>query len=147
MIRVVPPVWFLLHAAAMVGAHFVLPGPTLVAAPWRYAGVALILAGVAVTAVAASGFFRHGTTVRPFEESTVLVTDGLHRFSRNPMYAGMAVALAGVAVVLGTSTPWFFVPVFVVLLTRLVVEPEEAVLERRFGDAYADYKRRVRRWI
>ncbi|MGH8742056.1 MAG: methyltransferase family protein, partial [Burkholderiales bacterium] len=70
-----------------------------------------------------------------------------YRFTRNPMYLGMSGALLGAAVYLGSLTPFVVVPAFMALLADRFIAPEEAFLERAFGQAYLDYKARVRRWL
>lgn len=88
-----------------------------------------------------------GTTIKPFQESKTLVTTGIFRFSRNPMYLGFALILVGAAILLGSLTPFFVIPVFVILTEKQFIISEEIMLERTFGTAFLDYKRRVRRWL
>lgn len=64
-----------------------------------------LIFGVALNISADRMFEQHKTTVKPFEESTALVTDGVFRFSRNPMYLGMVLILSGVVLLAGSTTP------------------------------------------
>ena len=80
-------------------------------------------------------------------ESTTLVTEGPYHYSRNPMYAGLALTLAGLALVLGSLSPLIVPPIFVWWITTRFIQKEEAMLEQRFGAQYLDYKQRVRRWL
>jgi protein-S-isoprenylcysteine O-methyltransferase Ste14 len=94
-------------------------------------------------------FRQHRTTVEPFDptKTSALVTDGPNALTRNPMYVGMAGVLTAHAVLRGgwlTSLP---VVGFVVLIDRVQVRPEEQALRELFGDEYADYCRRVPRWV
>ena len=112
-----------------------------------FLGGAIIIAGGTVIASSARSFWKAGTPIRPFEESSTLVITGLFRYSRNPMYVGMGGILFGLALVLGTATPFTVPPVFVVVITRRFVLHEEEALESHFGGRYTEYKSRVRRWL
>ncbi len=92
-------------------------------------------------------FKKHGTTVKPFEVSTALVTDGVFSISRHPMYLGMTLILLGIGVLLGSATPFAVVPVFTVLIDRIFIVQEEKMLEDTFGDQFRQYRKQVRRWI
>jgi protein-S-isoprenylcysteine O-methyltransferase Ste14 len=142
-----PPVYFLVALALMALLDFVVPVLPLVAVPYRQAGIA-IAALAAVPSIWAVLLFRHARTgITPFSPATALVTGGPYRFTRNPMYLGMAGALLGAAVYLGSLTPFVVVPGFMALIADRFIAPEEAMLERAFGQAYRDYKARVRRWL
>jgi protein-S-isoprenylcysteine O-methyltransferase Ste14 len=142
-----PPVWLLLHAIALGLLHWLAPGKVLIAGRMRLAGLVPLVAGAALVLYCAGLFSRAGTTIKPFQESSELVTSGPYRFSRNPIYLGMAIALCGIAIALGTLTPWILVVPFVALITARFIRPEEEMLRARFGGAYDAYTRRVRRWI
>lgn len=94
-------------------------------------------------------FRKVGTTVHPLEpnKATYLVTDGVFRFSRNPMYLGLLLLLIGWAVWLGSASPWLVPPLFVIVLTLVQIIPEERALHQRFGEEYVSYQRSVSRWI
>jgi protein-S-isoprenylcysteine O-methyltransferase Ste14 len=96
------------------------------------AGGGLILIGVAIVAAGARNFSRAATPVPSNQPVRALVTSGIHGWSRNPIYVGMFLLYAGIGLI---------------VLRYGVVAREEAYLERRFGDAYRDYKARVRRWL
>jgi len=142
-----PPTWLLASVAAMVGLHFLWPGMRLIAGPWRLLGALPMLAGLAVNVWADRLFKRAQTTVKPSETPSSFVTDGPFRFSRHPMYLGMAALLAGVAVLLGTLTPWLVAAAFVAAMDRLFIAPEEKAMRGAFGKAYEEYRRTVRRWL
>ena len=76
-----------------------------------------------------------------------VVTRGVYRWTRNPMYLGMLVVLAGWAVWLGSAAALLGLPLSVLLLNRLQIGPEERILRERFGQDYIDYQARVRRWL
>lgn len=131
----------------MAALHFTLPGPIWLFWPWKATGFLLLLYGVWLNGRSANLFNRHATTIKPFQESNALVTDGPYRLSRNPMYLGMVIILVAIAVLLGTTTPWVVVAVFGVVITLRFIVPEERALEEKFGDTYREYASRVRRWI
>ncbi len=92
-------------------------------------------------------FQAAGTSPIPWRPSSALVTDGPYRFSRNPMYVGMAFLFAGLTFALGALVALALLPVVIVVIDRYVIAREEPYLERRFGEAYNEYRTRVRRWL
>ncbi len=94
-------------------------------------------------------FRRIGTTVNPMHPQATrhLVTDGLHRYSRNPMYLGQLLLLIAWAIFLGNGLAMAFPALFGLYITRFQILPEERALAARFGDTYATYRREVRRWL
>jgi protein-S-isoprenylcysteine O-methyltransferase Ste14 len=123
---------------------FALPESALVRGA---AGGGLILVGAAIFAAAIRNFGRAETPVPTSQPVRALVTTGIHGWSRNPIYVGMFLLYAGIAV--AARSPWALVvvPLIAVTMRYGVVGREEAYLERRFGNAYRDYKTRVRRWL
>jgi protein-S-isoprenylcysteine O-methyltransferase Ste14 len=122
---------------------FQLPLGTLLAALFALAGLAVCLAAVVP-------FRRAGTTVDPTrpERASTLVTRGIFSVSRNPMYLGMLLVLAGWGLFLANWLPLLVAPpAFVLYLNRFQIAPEERALAAAFGNAYAEYASRVRRWI
>lgn len=113
---------------------------------WIISG-SLVAMGLALATVAIRNFGRAETPVPTIEPTRVLVTTGIHGWSRNPIYLGMFLIYAGIGVAARSS--WMLVLLAPLALTMRygVVAREEAYLERRFGDAYRDYKSRVRRWL
>ncbi len=111
------------------------------------AGRGLILIGVVIMAAGARNFSRAGTPVPSNQPVRALVTTGIHGRSRNPIYVGMLLLYAGIG--MAARSPWVLILALplVIILRYGVVSREETYLERRFGDAYRDYKARVRRWL
>lgn len=144
---ILPPFYLLGGLAAMLVLHFFLPGLRVIPMPWAMAGTFLMVAGLALTITGAQTFHRVETPVRPFEESTTLVTHGPFRLSRNPMYLGMFTALVGTAALLGTLTPWVVPPVFAAVIHHFFIVPEEKLMEQTFGNEYRSYRSRVGRWF
>jgi protein-S-isoprenylcysteine O-methyltransferase Ste14 len=107
------------------------------------------VAGGAITFAGAAALRAAGTTLLPMapQRAAVLVTTGIFRWSRNPMYVGLTVALLGWAAFLSALWPLLGPVIFVLYIDRFQIRPEERVLAERFGAEYADYARRVRRWL
>jgi len=145
--RLIPPVVLFGSIVLMLVLHWLMPGGRWLEAPWTLAGVVIIGLGATLTYTGHGQFTARGTSVKHHEPTTVLVTDGVFRLSRNPMYVGLTTILLGIAVGLGTLTPVFVVHLFPVWLTRRIIPREEATLEQQFGEEYRAYKARVRRWL
>ena len=148
-LRIPPPIWLLLFASLMWVLDRVAPIAALLEPPVNRAGWILVAAGAAIIATGMLQFRQARTTFNPHTpaKSSSLVSSGVFGYSRNPMYLGLSIALCGWAVVLGSLGPWVALPLFVLVITRLQIEPEEAVLATLFGAAYADYCARVGRWF
>ena len=145
--RILPPVYFFAALLVMAALHFGLPITRIIPTPFRYVGLLPLVAGIVSTLWAAIFFGKVGTPVKPFETSTVLVTTGLYRFTRNPMYLGLVLALAGAAILFGTLSPLLVIPIFIWHIRRRFILREEVFLEKLFGQAYRSYKANVRRWL
>jgi protein-S-isoprenylcysteine O-methyltransferase Ste14 len=145
--KLVPPAWLLLTLLAMTALHVLLPVDRLVPAPWHWTGLLLVAAGLTVMVQGAGLFRRAGTPLRPFQRSTSLVTHGIYRYTRNPMYLGMVVLLIGAAVLFASLSVWLPVLLFFLIIEHGFVRAEEPFLEELFGDEYRRYRERVRRWL
>jgi len=147
--RIPPPLVVVLIGAAMAVTAWFTPALEI-GSNVRFAvgGIAIAL-GALVAVQGAWMFRRNKTTINPvdLESASALVTSGVFRFSRNPMYVGFTAMLVGWAVCL--AAPWALVgPVAFVLFTnRFQIIPEERVMRDKFGQAYDDYQAQVRRWI
>ena len=145
--RILPPVYFLGAIVLIALLHWLAPVVRFDLPIARVIGGLLVAGGLFFTVWGAGLFQRHGTAIKPFERSQVLVTEGPYRVSRNPMYAGLVVVLVGLVLLLQSLSPVVAPIVFAWLLHRRFVQPEERMLEERFGEAYTEYRRRVRRWL
>lgn len=149
-LKIPPPLVAAAVAGAMVVAASLLP-PVLALPPGVRMGAALVLAGVgAGFDVAALRAFRKAqTTVNPLapQRSTSVVTTGVYRITRNPMYLGLALIMLGLAVYLASLWALLGPVVFVAFITRFQIQPEERALAARFGAGYTAYCARVRRWL
>lgn len=110
---------------------------------------ALAVLGLLLNLLPKFAFGRAGTTVNPLRPvaSRALVTTGLHRLSRNPMYLGHALLLAAWACWLQHPLALVGVPFYMAYVTRYQIVPEERALAGLFGERYAAYRMRVRRWL
>ncbi len=145
--RPLPPAVLLAFLLLMVILHLTLPGPRVVAFPFTFLGVLLLLAGVALNLAADEALKRAATTVKPFQESAALVTGGPFSVSRHPMYLGMVLGLLGVAILMGSLAPLLLVPLFALVVQREFIRVEERMLDARFARAWQAYKAKVRPWI
>lgn len=145
--QLLPPVLVLITLAAIIALGIVAPGPTLIDYPYSLAGIALAAAGFILSFAGARQFARVGTNIRTFDEPGTLVTSGLFRLSRNPMYLGFVILLFGTAVVVGAATPFLLVALFAIITDRWYIAYEERAMARRFGADYAGYAARTRRWL
>jgi hypothetical protein len=98
MTKVLPPVYFLAAIALTVAAHFLFPVAVFIPYAWRFVGLLPVAAGIALNIAADHQLKRFNTTVKPFERSNALITEGIFRWSRNPMYLGMVLIVGGIAV-------------------------------------------------
>jgi protein-S-isoprenylcysteine O-methyltransferase Ste14 len=145
-----PPLLFLgalllgFGADRLLPLDFVVPGDAL--ARWTIGGVVIVV-GVALMVTGIRAFQRASTPVPTNQATRALVTSGIHGWTRNPIYLGMFLIYGGIGV--ATHSAWVLILTLplAVLIRYGVVAREEDYLERRFGDAYLDYKRRVRRWF
>ena len=144
-----PPLLYAGGFVAGVGAHRLLPVRVWPEPPaiTSLLGWGLLVAGGLLVASAAYLFRRAGTTPNPTKPTSALVIWGPYRFTRNPMYVGMAALYVGGTLLLNDPWPLAFLPIVITLVQWRVIAREEAYLERRFGDEYRTYKARVRRWI
>jgi len=116
----------------------------------KYAAVAILaVAGVAFDLLGLLAFRAFRTTVNPLkpERASAMVTSGVYRVSRNPMYVGMVLLLLAWAVYLSALLPFAGPPIFVLYITRFQIQSEERVLKGIFGEEYSAYAARVRRWL
>jgi protein-S-isoprenylcysteine O-methyltransferase Ste14 len=146
----IPPlaVWAVFAVAIAAAARWLpvtnlpLPGHQVIAVITVFAGIAVALAGVVE-------FRRAKTTVNPLapDKVTSVVKRGVYRFTRNPMYLGMAAALLGIALWWASLPGLLFVAGYCAYITRFQIQPEERALLARFGEEFSSYMSRVRRWV
>jgi protein-S-isoprenylcysteine O-methyltransferase Ste14 len=143
-------VWTLLAGLAMAWLDRRWPIASADEAGWlRVVAVVLVVAGLALAGEALVRFVRARTTWHPThpERASALVIGGVYRWTRNPMYLGLLLVLAGWAAWLASLAPLLAIGAWLLVMTRLQIEPEERALLDRFGGEYAQYRDSVRRWF
>jgi len=148
-LRVPPLLVWLAFAGAMFGLACVAPGFSYTL-PARVAlAVAFVALGGAVALAGVVAFRRKRTTVNPLTPgaSSSVVSSGVYRVSRNPMYLGFFLALAGWDLYLSNAVAALMLPAFLAYMTQYQIKPEERALLAKFGPEFAQYMARVRRWV
>lgn len=145
-----PPLISLLGVGVGVAAHLFLAPltiPGLGAGIRVYCGVFLGLLGISAIALSFRHFIRTGQDPKPWTPTPAIIAEGIYRYSRNPMYLGLAMIQGGIGI--GTNVLWIVLMIVPVLISLhfLAVLPEEHYLENKFGEEYLRYKSTVRRWI
>jgi protein-S-isoprenylcysteine O-methyltransferase Ste14 len=149
-VRVPPPLWFVAGlAAGWIADRYViaLPLPLALASIARSAGPVFMVAGIALVGWGMMTFRRAGTAIVPHLPASRIVSSGPYRFTRNPMYSGLTIVYLGVPALLASWWPLLLLPVVLLAVFQMVIRREEAYLGSAFGDEYAAYRARVRRWI
>lgn len=148
-VRFPPPfVPLIALALGVVADLWLLPFSLPLEAVSRYSTAALLLGpGVALMAGAFGSFRRTGQDPKPWESTPEIISTGIYRFTRNPMYLSMGLLQAGIGVVLANGWVVLLVPVVWVVIYVIAIRHEEAYLEEKFGSVYTEYKRSVRRWL
>ncbi len=113
----------------------------------RNIGLLLTFVGFLLGVGAFIEFRKARTTLDPHGSSKQVVTSGIYRFTRNPIYLGFLLMVIGLPLNSGLLWGVLMAPLFIILMTRVVIEREEMYLEKKFKDQYTGYKSRVRRWL
>jgi|SRR5688572_33495436 len=144
-VKIHPPVLLFIHLVAVYLLNRLLPFvfPNIL----TWAGYLFVLVGLSLAFSAVTQFIRSRTTLDPHGSVREIVTDGMYRFSRNPIYLGFVCLLIGFSFIFRSWWGLILSPLFIVLMSALVIQHEEAYLEKKFGEAYTSYKSRVRRWL
>jgi protein-S-isoprenylcysteine O-methyltransferase Ste14 len=145
--KLLPPALAGLLIIAMGLSGLFLPGPLIVPQPYNWLGLLGLAGGFAVSFIAARQFERVGTNIKTFNDPTLFVTDGLFRWTRNPMYLGITLLLTGIAVLIGALSPFAGPILFALTADRWYIPFEEQAMQSKFGERYTAYRRVTRRWI
>ncbi len=148
-LKIPPPIIFLLHMFLVWLVARYLPEASFEIPAQRALVQVLGVAGASITILAMGLFRRAGTTVDPLkpERASKIVDTGIFRFTRNPMYLGLAFVLLAWIIWKGNALGIVFLITCLWYITKFQIIPEEKVLEEKFGNDYLAYKTRVRRWI
>tara|TARA_B100002051_G_scaffold253711_1_gene267870 strand:- start:205 stop:660 length:456 start_codon:yes stop_codon:yes gene_type:complete len=112
-------------------------------------GSFMIISGLIFIVSAIILFKKYQTTITPLNPSnaTKLITVGIYKFSRNPMYLGLLLVLLGISIIINPIGGFFLIPLFILYLNLFQIIPEENAMVNLFKDEFLDYKKSVRRWI
>lgn len=148
-LKIPPAVIVVLVGAAMVAASRLTPALVFAVPAGRFIAAGLALAGLTIAALGVASFRRARTTVNPLNPAaaSTLVVSGIYRRTRNPMYLGMLLLLLGWAVFLGHALAYVLAAIYIPVMNRLQILPEERILLATFGPAFSAYQSSVRRWL
>ena len=144
---ILPPTYLAIAIILILVLHFVIPLAQIIEMPWRLAGLIPLVLGAVLNLAADNSMKRYETTVKPFKRSTTLVTEGVFKICRHPMYLGFVLILLGIAVLLGSAAPFLIVILFPFFLEFVYIREEERMLGEQFEQQWEDYCTRVRKWI
>jgi protein-S-isoprenylcysteine O-methyltransferase Ste14 len=142
-----PPIWLVFGLVAIFALNELMPGMRFTSSGFQILGGVVILLGLVLLLLAGGLFKRAGTDLIPFKNVSALVTTGIYRLTRNPMYLGMAAILLGCALTVGAALALLVPPVFIVIIELRFIRPEEAMLRELFPEDFPQYCARVRRWV
>lgn len=148
-IRIPPPIYMILFGVLM---WFVARSPFALSIDIPYAKIAagvLIVLAIVIDVIAILQFNASSTTINPLkpDKSSALVTHGIYRYTRNPMYVGMLLMLCAWGLILKSASNVLLIAGFVITLTLVQIRHEEQALKSLFAEDFEAYQRRVRRWI
>jgi protein-S-isoprenylcysteine O-methyltransferase Ste14 len=147
MTWLIPPRLLVVLSLLMILLHWLAPLATVVPPHWNLTGVLLMAGGFGMGLAIARRFRDVDTEINTFKTPRKLVTDGLFGVTRNPIYLGMTIFLIGLAVFLGTASPWAGPVMFFLVANAWYIPVEERNAAKHFGEDYAAYRARVRRWL
>ncbi len=145
--KINPPHYFGMALVVMLLVDQFYPQQGLLPAYWNWVGIIPVLVGILVASLAARQFSTAGTSIIPLTQSSALVTEGMFRYSRNPMYVSMTAALFGVPIILNNYWLLTIVALFVIIIRFRFIRYEELLMQETFGEEYLAYCSVVRRWI
>ncbi len=147
-VRLPPPAVALASLVVGISLHLLWPVHLPLPSALRYlVGALMVASGAGLVATAMGLFKRSGQNPEPWKTTPALITTGVYARTRNPMYLSMGLVLAGIGLLANAALMVLMVPVMWGTIYVTAIAHEEAYLERKFGQAYLDYKQRVRRWI
>ena len=147
LITIDPPYYLYLFIGIMIILHVFFPLIHFIHFPLTLFGLILIIPGIVLNLSADKSFKVNDTTVKPILESNILITTGIFRITRNPMYLGFVMILLGIGILMGTLTPLLAVIVFAIFIDAVFIRYEEQKLEQAFQEEWVAYTQKVRRWI
>jgi len=142
-----PPIWLVFGMVSIFALNELYPGVRFTGGLGQLVGGVIIFIGLLLLLLAGGLFKKAGTDLIPFKNVSALVTTGIYRLTRNPMYLGMAALLLGTAITVGALTTLLVPGIFMVIIQFRFILPEEAMLRELFPEEFPAYCSRVRRWL
>ncbi|WP_295891777.1 isoprenylcysteine carboxylmethyltransferase family protein [uncultured Vibrio sp.] len=148
MKKILPPFLFIMFIIAMALLFWVTESRHPLAFPNNLFGLPLIGLGFLLALSGKQLFKKRKANVMTFDDPTLLITDGVFNYTRNPMYLGFVIAMTGFSLLMGASLSSFLLTtVFFIITDRWYISFEEEMMRVKFGKNYEEYCKRVRRWI
>ena len=148
MKKLLPPVLFIIFVILMGIVCWGFGFSHLVEYPYNLIGLPFLLGGLLLAQASKKIFLRLKTNVDTFKDPDILVTTGIFRFTRNPMYLGFVVSLIGAAILYqGAVSSFILAVIFFVITDRWYIRYEERALLDKFGNEYEMYRTSTRRWV
>jgi protein-S-isoprenylcysteine O-methyltransferase Ste14 len=146
-VPVAPPILYFGALALAIGLQALSPIAPMPEMLGKVGGGLLVALASILGGACLIRFRRAGTAIPTYRPTTTLVADGPYRYSRNPIYVSLTTLYLGLTLLAGSWWGPILLPLVIAVVRYAVIAREEAYLERKFGDAYRDYRSRVRRWI
>lgn len=146
-IKITPDRYFAALLGMSILLHSVFPVLKIISYPYSLIGIILFITGILIAFVTNSILLKNETSIKPFKTPSVLITSGPFKYSRNPIYLGMTIALFGIEIFLSSLSPFIFPILFILYINKSIIPMEQHNLEKLFPEKYLDYKSKVRRWI
>lgn len=142
-----PPVLFAVLIVIGWGLQKLIALPSFTVPFHTWLGGEFIVGGLAIIVWSATEFKRHKTTILPHKASSAIISGGPFKYSRNPIYFAFSMIQLGAAILLTNLWILLLLIPALLIMSKFVIEREEAFLTQKFGQSYIDYKNQVRRWI
>jgi protein-S-isoprenylcysteine O-methyltransferase Ste14 len=141
-----PPVIILIAILFQIALHKLLP-IMIIFEKMYWIGIVMGFLGFFISTGSTLLFRINKTTMIPFQDSSFLITNGIYKYTRNPMYLGMLFIQFGIAIYFGSISPFIIPFLFIPIMNSRIIQHEELMLEKQFGESYMIFKNSVRRWI
>ena len=141
-----PPVIILIAILFQIALHKLLP-VMFIFEKMYWIGIVMGFLGFFISTGSILLFRINKTTIIPFQDSSFLITNGIYKYTRNPMYLGMLFVQFGIAIYFGSISPFIIPFLFIPIMNSRIIQHEEVMLEKQFGESYMIFKNSVRRWI
>jgi len=141
-----PPVIILIAILFQIALHKLLP-IMIIFEKMDWIGIVMGFLGFFIFTGSTLLFRINKTTMIPFQDPSFLITNGIYKYTRNPMYLGMLFVQFGIAIYFGSISPFIIPFLFIPIMNSRIIQHEEVMLEKQFGESYIIFKNSVRRWI